>query len=66
MRETIYLADRGSGSRLEHAYGANVQILSDTWALSALARLGSPDASTTEVHRLAPGQFVAIDDPRGY
>ena len=28
--------------------------------------LESDGQITTEVHRLAPGQFVAIDDPRGY
>ena len=52
MSETAYLGTLNSGTRLEHHYGENVHLLSDSWALSALARLGHPDTPLPTVHRL--------------
>ena len=51
MSETAYsLAD--DSAELTHAYGSNVHILSDRWALSLLARLGHPDTQTVELQTL--------------
>lgn len=48
--ETAYRAP--SYGRLEHRYGEHVHILSDPWAMSALARLGHPDTSGLAFHQL--------------
>jgi uracil phosphoribosyltransferase len=52
MAETAYLNVLESGGRLDHCYGDHVHILSDSWALTALARLGHPDTDLPTVHRL--------------
>lgn len=52
MSETAYTNTPPNGERLSHKYGDNVHILSDRWALSALARLGHPDTDLPTVHRL--------------
>lgn len=52
MSETAYTKTPPNGGRLAHKYGDNVHILSDRWALSALARLGHPDTDLPTVHRL--------------
>ena len=52
MSDTAYTNTSSSGRRLHHRYGENVHILSDCWALSALARLGHPETDLPTVHRL--------------
>lgn len=47
--ETAY---RNPGQRLVHRYGDQVHVLSDPWALSALARLGHPDTQGLLFHSL--------------
>jgi len=54
MHETIY---RAPTSRLVHHYGPNVHILSDPWALSAVARLGSPETPLLAFHGLLQSAF---------
>lgn len=51
MPETAYNRPDATG-RLAHAYGDNVHILSDPWALSLLARIGSPDVRPPEFNDL--------------
>ena len=52
MTETAYLQTTRAGERLIHHYGDNVHILSDAWALSAVAKLGHPETDLPTVHRL--------------
>ena len=52
MQESAYQNILESGGRLKHQYGKHVHILSDRWALTALARLGHPDTNLPTVHRL--------------
>ena len=52
MSESAYLNILESGGRLTHQYGEHIHILSDSWALTALARLGHPDTDLPTVHRL--------------
>ncbi len=52
MTETAYDVPAPTGGEMPHHYGPRVHILSDAWALSALARLGHPDTGTMAFHRL--------------
>ncbi len=52
MSETAYLDERPAFGRLPHAYGDNVHLLADPWALSLLARLCAPDCDPREAHAL--------------
>ena len=52
MNETAYDSPIRTGSELEHHYGSHVHVLSDPWALSLLARIGSPETRTSDFHRL--------------
>lgn len=52
MTETAYEHPRPFGARLDHGYGANVHVLSDTWSATLLARLCHPDTDVRAVHPL--------------
>ncbi len=52
MSETAYNTPIRPGAETPHAYGANVHVLADPWALSLLARLGHEDTGTAAFHRL--------------
>lgn len=52
MSETAYAQPCAPGESTPHHYGPQFHLHADAWALSALARLGSPHTRTRDVHRL--------------
>ena len=52
MEDIQYRKLAGDQSGIEHHYGANVHLLSNPFAMSALARVCSPDAVQPEVNHL--------------
>jgi uracil phosphoribosyltransferase len=52
MSETAYNTPIRPGAETPHAYGKNVHVLADPWALSLLSRLGQQQTDTATFHRL--------------